>query len=198
MGIDISFDGTGFDWSALLSNGIGAIVALAGVGLAAHFAKKHARAARRATVIGGVKALWAEMTVNFTRYEAMLAQTVRTLEADHYLTVNWPIHSEYFSVYAANAGLLGELGDDKLAADIIEAVTAAKGLVDSLRLNLEMVEELAAMRGRANTGAGGLDLEAEIEAHETQLVTFAAGIKTIDGRLTAAMKEMAPRIAALE
>lgn len=198
MGIDISIGGAGFDWSALLSNGIGAIAALTGVSLTAHFSKKHARAARRAIVVGGVKALWAEMTVNFTRYEAMLADTVRTLESDHYLTVNWPIHSDYFSVYAANAGLLGELGDDKLAADIIEVVTAAKGLVDSLRLNLEMVEALDEMRRRANTGEGGLDLKAKIDVLETNLVTYAAGIKSIDVRLTAAMKSMAPQISALK
>jgi hypothetical protein len=198
MGIDISFSGASFDWSALLSNGIGAIAALAGVALTAHFAKNDARAARRAIVVGGVKALWAEMTVNFTRYEAMLAEAVRTLETDHYLTVNWPIQSDYFSVYAANAGLLGELGDDRLAADIIEAVTAAKGLIDSLRLNLEMVQNLEVMRGRANAGEGGLDLEAQIEAQEAHLVTYAVGIKSIDARLTAAMRTMAPRIAALE
>lgn len=198
MGIDIAFDGTGFDWSALLSNLIGASAALAGVILAAHFSKKHAQAARRVIVVGGVKALWAEMTVNFARYEEVLAETVRTLEHDHFLTVNWPIHSDYFSVYAANAGLLGELDDDELAADIIEAVTAAKGLVDSLRLNLQMVETLEAMRARANIGEGGVDLESQIEAQETHLVTYAAGIQSIDARLTVAMKAMAPRIAALE
>lgn len=135
LAVDLATDASSWEWSAwdagLTGALIGGFFALGATLLAAHFSKRHAAAARRAVVVGGVKAIGAELAVNYRRYEQQLAPTVRRLGPNEYLTINWPLQSEYFGVYAANAGLLGELADDALAEELIETITAGKGLVDS-------------------------------------------------------------------
>lgn len=189
------------DWSAWGAGLIGALIggffALGATLLAAHFSKTQSAAARRAVVVGGVKAIGAELAVNFRRFEQQLAPTLRGLGANEYLAINWPIQSEYFGVYAANAGLLGELGDDALAEEIIETVTAGKGLVDSLRLNVQMVKELEAARVRGHDVAG-VPLAAELAAREQLLVAYAAGLRSIDVRLAAGVASLGPKISALK
>ena len=199
--IELAIGSPGWDWSAsvegLLGALIGGLFALVATLIAAALSDRQAKRHRRAVVIGGVRAIWAEMKVNFERYENELANTLRNLADDDYLTINWPLQSEYFSVYAASAGLLGELDDDVLAFDIVKTVTTAKGLIDSLRLNLEFVEALAEMKSRARAGQGGVDLELLIVDREAQLVGYAASIKNIDPILTEAMANLGPRINAL-
>jgi len=59
------------DWSALFSTLVGAGAAVLGVVLGAVLGRKHAVEARRAVVIGGIRALWAEMAVNMERYDSL-------------------------------------------------------------------------------------------------------------------------------
>lgn len=200
MDLSVTIAG-GSDWSDLWQSLIGALVggffALLAVMVAAHFSKKQAREDRRAVVVGGVRALWQEMTVNFNRYEQILGPVIRGIGPDEVLTVNWPVHSDYFSVYAANAGLLGELEDDALAGEIIEIVAAAKGMIDSLRLNVTMIEELneiqnqAVDRGRAHQVAAAMRVK-------SRLVEYALGLKALDIRITEGMAKISPRVAALK
>jgi len=185
------------DWSALLSTLVGAGSAVFGVVLGAGLERKHAAEARRAIVVGGIKALWAEMAVNMERYETELAGRVRQLEADGYLAVNWPIHSDYFAVYAANAGLLGEVNDDQLAKDIIKSVTIAKGMVDSLRLNLEILQELNRVNDEGARTNWTIGLEMKRSDLEDQLVAYGQNFIRLDKALSTAFSEITPRIAAL-
>lgn len=200
--IEVAIGPPSWDWSASVEGLVGALIgglfALIATMLAAHFSERQAKRQRRAVVVGGVKALWAEMQVNFSRYEEELAGQIRALTPNEYLAVNWPLKSDYFAVYAANAGLLGELSDDALAFQIVQTVTAAKGLVDSLRLNLEMMEALAPLLARARAGERGADLDLLIQERETQLINYGQTLKGIDPILTGGMTRLTPRIAALK
>lgn len=183
--------------SGLVGALVGGVFALLGVMLAAHFAKRHAEAARRKLVLGGVRAITAELAVNFARYEAMAAPAIRRVADGERMNFHWPITSEYFAVYAANAGLLGELDDDDLAKEIIEVVTAAKGLVDSLRLNVQMLGELVAVMAR-QTEPPDPGLAAEIAARDRNLIAYAVGIRELDVRLSEGVASVTEKVAALK
>ncbi len=185
------------DWSALFSTLVGAGAAVLGVFLGAVLERKRAAEARRAVVIGGVRALWAEMAVNMERYEGELAGRVRQLKDDDYLDINWPIHSDYFAAYAANAGLLGEVDDDQLAKDIIRTVTMAKGVVDSLRFNLELLHELKRVNDEGARTGWTSELEMRRLDLECQLALYGQNFVRMDELLSKAFSEISPRVAAL-
>lgn len=93
--IDLTKADLGWDWSSVGSGLVGALVggvfALLGVMLAAHFAKRHAEAVRRKLVLGGVRAITAELAVNFARYEAMAAPAIRRVADGERMNFHWPI-----------------------------------------------------------------------------------------------------------
>lgn len=183
------------DWSALISTAVGAIAAIVGGVVAAEVEKKHAREARRATVVGGVKAIGAELSVNFTRYEERLAPSLRALRRGDIFNFTWPVQAEYFPVYAANASLLGELGNDQLAREIITAVAHAKGMVDSLRLNTDLVQkyELVVKSAESATEDGAT----EILQQRARLEEYAVALKGLDQLLTDTVTGLLPKIDAL-
>jgi len=156
------------------------------------------KAQRRTVVVGGIKAIWAEMIVNFVSYEERVGYIVRGLKPDEYLTIQWSMQFEYFGVYATNAGFLGELGDDGLAGEIISVVSSAKGLVESVTLNSEKFREFSLLSEKSRRGEGGTELALAAVDLEVQLVEYAQIIKREDERISAAILRISPRIAALK
>ena len=148
-------------------------------------------------VIGGVRSMWAEMTINYIRYEDVMGKAIRNLGPAEYLTANWPLHSEYFSVYSANAALLGELNDDALAYEIIDTITAAKGLLDSLQLNLHMVQQLNHLKSLIKLQGLHSPLIAKATKLEIALIEYGRGLKLLDARINKGINEISPRIEAL-
>lgn len=190
-----------WDWPAMIFGVIGALIGgfsvLWATMLAARYAEKQAVDDRRIVVVGGVRAMWAEITINYIRYDDVMGKAIRNLGPDEYLTANWPLHSEYFSVYSANAALLGELNDDALAYEIIDTITAAKGLLDSLQLNLQMVEQLNHLKNLIRAQGPHSTLIPKATKLETALVEYGRGLKLLDARITHGITEISPRIEAL-
>ena len=190
-----------WDWPALIFGLLGALIGgisvLVATIMAAKYAEKQDMADRRMVVVGGVRAMWAEMTINYIRYEDALGHTIRNLGPDQFLTANWPLHSEYFAVYSANAALLGELNDDALAYEIIDTITAAKGLLDSLQLNLQMVQQQTHLKSLIKAQGTSSPLIPKATALEAVLVDYARGLQKLDARITHGILDISPRIKAL-
>lgn len=59
-----------------------------------------------------------------------------------YLDCLMYINEDYFSVYHNNSGYLGLIKNDELRNNIIKFYTQAKGLIDTIRTNTKLLEEL--------------------------------------------------------
>lgn len=54
----------------------------------------------------------------------------------------YPVTYDYFTVYHYNADRIGTINNDELRSNIIRAYSRAKGLVDTFRLNNELVNKV--------------------------------------------------------
>jgi hypothetical protein len=83
---------------------------------------------------------------------------------------------DYFTVYNSNTFLIGHIADNDLRKDIVFLYTTAKGLVDSYRLNNDLVQKFEYW--------SGLHIETQNEIHKNRaaaqyavLVEYAKTIK---------------------
>ncbi len=104
----------------------------------------------------------------------------------------WPVRHDYFTVYTANAALLGRLPDGALRALIVRTYTAARGTLDSIAFNGEMIARVEALQ--TVPGPMDADRQALIDAHRANLVLYAQGIKQSDAELGTLFETLLPRL----
>jgi len=68
-------------------------------------------------------------------------KVIETLEEGQPLSMYYPLTQDYFTMYQANANLIGEIQNEELRGLIILAYSAAKGIVDSYRFNNHIVKQ---------------------------------------------------------
>lgn len=57
------------------------------------------------------------------------------------LNFYYPVFSDFFTVYNGNSFLIGRIPDNDLRKQIIKTYTLSKGMVDSFRLNNDLVQK---------------------------------------------------------
>lgn len=193
MDVTVSLGASG--QAELMTAGVALLSALLGAGVGAYCSHLGTKASRRQIVVGGMKAIAAELEVNIASYNDEVAPHLREMEADDVFHFKWPVHGDYFPVYAANAALLGELKDEGLSREIITAVRNAKGMVDSIQFNALMVERYVDVRD----GTAGLSVDgaAEVLEMREQLVEYAQRLREGDLRLREGVSALLPKIRAL-
>lgn len=138
-----------FDWCAFGSAITGAII---GGFIAGYFALRATKNAHRnqmeqaakneATLIRGVlQAIHDEVETLFERYQETMGAQVESLEEGKPLLLYYPLVSDFFTVYNGNSFLIGRISDNDLRKQIIKSYTLAKGMVDSFRLNNDLIQK---------------------------------------------------------
>lgn len=120
---------------------VGGASSLAGAWLQSHQSARQQRRAGAEEIEGLLGAIHAELTVLIARYRTRVAPMIRKIQPGEYVNIVWPTQQYYFTVYNANAGLLGRITDATLRNMIVSTYISAKGLLDTLTCNSASIEE---------------------------------------------------------
>ncbi len=168
------------NWDILISTGLGALIGSVLTLIATYVAHKLDRNAvkenERKLVFGFLQGVHDEIETLWDNYQEKVGARVESLQQGQPFQYYWAVTQEYFTIYTENAHLIGMVDEHDLRKQIVSTYARAKGLIDSYRLNNELVHkyEQAAL----------IYAETEEEAHAQQanaimqgLVTYAVSLK---------------------
>ncbi|WP_440874305.1 hypothetical protein [Thalassotalea sp. PLHSN55] len=125
---------------------------------------------------GVLQAIHDELETIFERYQESMGSKIENLNDQEALAFYYPLVSDFFTVYNGNSFLIGRIPDNDLRKKIIKTYTIAKGMVDSFRLNNDLVSKWEFSEK--------LFAESQLEVHKQQaiahhsaLVDYAKSIK---------------------
>jgi hypothetical protein len=172
------------DWSSFGSAITGAIV---GGFIAGFFAlkstqksfdnqKSQSDESEEKLIKGVLQAIHDELETIFERYRDTMGSRIDSLKEHEALAFYYPLVGDYFTVYNGNSFLIGRIPDNDLRKKIIKTYTIAKGMVDSFRLNNDLVSKWEFSEK--------LYAESQLEVHKQQaiahysaLVDYATSLK---------------------
>ena len=70
-----------------------------------------------------------------------MGSKIESLKEDEPLDIYYPLVSDFFTVYNGNSFLIGNIQDNDLRKQIIKTYTISKSLVDSFRMNNDLVNK---------------------------------------------------------
>lgn len=91
---------------------------------------------------GFLQAIHDEIETLWEIYEADMGVQLEALHDGNPLLVYYPVMQEYFTVYNTNGFLIGHVEDPDLRKLIIQVYSKARGLIDSYKMNNDMVGKL--------------------------------------------------------
>ncbi len=138
-----------FDWSSFGSAITGAIVgglitgyfALETTRRAIKNQRAHADENESKLIKGLLQAIHDEIETVYDRYQETMGSRLESLGDGGALAFYYPLVSDFFSVYNGNSFLIGRIPDNDLRKQIIKTYTLSKGMVDSFRLNNDLVQK---------------------------------------------------------
>jgi len=172
------------DWNSFGSSITGAILGGLIAGLFALIAVRRSSESQKeqsteneAKIIKGLlQAIHDEIETVFDRYQETMGAYLDSLESEKPLLMYYPVVSDFFTVYNGNSFLIGRIPDHDLRKQIIKTYTLSKGMVDSFRMNNDLVAKYDfAEKLFAETGLGAHQNQAV--ALYTTLVRYAASLK---------------------
>lgn len=92
-------------------------------------------------VKGVLQAIHDELESIYERYQETMGARLESLSDNAPLNYYYPLVSDFFTVYNGNTFFIGRIPDHDLRKRIIQTYTLAKGLVDSFRLNNDLVSK---------------------------------------------------------
>ena len=112
------------------------------------------------------------------RYQEAMGARLESLDEGQALSFYYPVVSDFFTVYNSNGSLISRVPNNDLRKQIIKTYTLSKGMIDSYRLNNELVSKWEY--------AENLYAETKLEAHKEQalahyyaLVNYAKSLKEL-------------------
>ena len=102
--------------------------------------KEHADE-NEAKLIKGLLQAIHEIETVYDRYQETMGARLETLDKGQALTFYYPLVSDFFSVYNGNTFLIGRILDNDLRKQIIRTYTLSKGMIDSFRMNNDLVQK---------------------------------------------------------
>ena len=171
-------------FDSLMSGLIGAVIGgiLTGVFsiIAVNRTEKHNRdsqAEADSKILKGLlQALHDELESIFERYQETMGAHIESLPEEQPLLMYYPVMNDFFTVYNANAFLIGRIEDNDLRKSLVRTYVLAKGLVDSYRMNNELLskfEHWDALFAETNNPVHQQHAQAQCDA----LVTYGTQLK---------------------
>ncbi|MDX8410975.1 MAG: hypothetical protein R8K46_03740 [Mariprofundaceae bacterium] len=93
-------------------------------------------------VKGFLQAVHDEIETLWEAYQSGVGVQLEALQDGNALLVYYPVTQEYFTVYNSNGFLIGHVEDADLRKMIVQVYSAARGLIDSYKMNNEMLSKL--------------------------------------------------------
>lgn len=167
-------------FAALLGGGC----TLIGV-LFAHKLSNRKRSREQSELLQGVlQGLHDEIETLWEIYTDRIGSHLDSLQDGQGFEGYWAVTQDYFTVYTSNCHLIGRITDVDLRKEIISTYSIAKSLVDSFKMNNELVSQLeqAAILARETQNEAHMQ---EVALRRQQVANYAAGLKRIHADLKA-------------
>ena len=131
--------------SSLLSTIVGGLIASATAYLVTkktyNDQVKQAEKTEEQLIKGLLQSIHDEVETVYERYLETMGGKLESLNEMEPLIIIYPLVSDFFSVYNGNSFLIGRISNNDLRKKIIKTYTLAKGMVDSFRLNNDLVNK---------------------------------------------------------
>lgn len=88
-----------------------------------------------------LQAIHDEIETVWESYQMGMGIHIEALKEGQPLLMYYPVTQDYFTVYSGNSFLIGRIDDNDLRKDIIVTYTLARALIDSYRMNNELVQK---------------------------------------------------------
>lgn len=88
-----------------------------------------------------LQAIHDELETVFENYQATMGNRIESLQDGQPLFWYYPLVSDFFNVYNGNTFLIGRIKDHDLRKNIIKTYTLGKGMIDSYRMNNDLVQK---------------------------------------------------------
>lgn len=167
-------------WMSLLSAVIGGIItglfAIWAVHITHKKEMKKIKEQEESLMNGLLQSIHDEVETLWDIYQEGMGVHLEALPEGHPLLMFYPITQDYFTVYHGNSFLIGKIKDNDLRKSIITTYTQAKGLIDSYRMNNDMVqkyEQLDFLYRQTNNPV----FAQQLNAQHSVLVKYVKGIK---------------------
>lgn len=133
------------DWNTLLSSGFGALIGSALTLVATYLAHRwqvSVQEEKDAQMLMGImQAVHDEIETLWDLYLDGVGHHLEALGNGQPLNTFYPVTQEYFTVYNTNAFFIGRIKDHDLRKLIVSTYSKARGLIDSYRLNNDLVQK---------------------------------------------------------
>jgi hypothetical protein len=136
-----------FSWNtdALLSSAIGAFIGsaltLAGA-YYSHWLQRRQEAQKEAEhLLGLLQGIHDEIETLWEGYTSSIGAHAEALQDNTPLMAFWPITQDYFTIYNTNAFFIGKIKNHDLRKQIISTYARSKGLIDTYRMNNELLQK---------------------------------------------------------
>jgi len=133
------------NWDALWSSGLGALIGSALTLVATYFSfrwqRSHQEERDQEMLHGILQSIHDEIETLWDNYMDNIGHRLEALADSQPLNLYWPVTQEYFTVYNTNAFFIGRVQDHDLRKLIVSTYSKARGLIDSYRLNNDLVQK---------------------------------------------------------
>ncbi|WP_157492433.1 hypothetical protein [Geothrix fermentans] len=92
-------------------------------------------------ILSLLQALHDELDSVFATYQERIGARVEALPEGQPLLFYYPVINDFFTVYNANAYLIGRIENNDLRKALVQTYVLAKGMVDSFRMNNELLSK---------------------------------------------------------
>jgi hypothetical protein len=173
------------EWVSLLAGVLGAIAGgcIAGYCSLKAITRSHnnqlvlAKTHEEQTISGLLQAIHDEVETVFDRYNENMGVQLEALRDGGIIGMYYPLVSDFFNVYNGNGFLIGRIKDNDLRKRIIKTYTLGKGMIDSFRLNNDLVSKLEFANKLYNESKQEVH-QKQAAAHYAALVDYAKSLKS--------------------
>ena len=133
------------NWETLISTGIGAllgsILTLVATFIAHKLDQHRANSNEDKLIHGFLQGIHDEIETLWEDYNEKIGMRLESLTPNQSFNYYWLAYQDYFTIYTSNAHLIGKVDDHDLRKQIVSTYSKAKGLLDSYRMNNEMLHK---------------------------------------------------------
>jgi hypothetical protein len=170
------------DLSEFVAALTGGVFALTGVYIAHLLGEKRRRREEADVIQGLLQGLHDEIETLSEIYYERVGAAVEALQDGQGFESYWVVTQDYFTVYSSNCHLVGKIPDVDLRKEVIVTYTTAKSLLDTFRMNNELVNRLEQSVLLANETKNQQHVQEAI-IRRKQLALYANSLKKIHASL---------------
>lgn len=127
-------------------------------------------------LVGLLQSIHDEIETVFEGYQETMGAKLESLSEGDGLIWYYPLVSDYFTIYNSNGFLIGKISSNDLRKQIIKTYTLAKGMIDSYRMNNDLVGKFE-YANKLSEETGSVVHKNQANARYSGLIEYAKTLK---------------------